>query len=71
MSRTNENIIKTVYGSGRHVVILGAGPRIASIFINTESTGNRLPTMDNFIDLVGLTDIVESLSQRLKAKNFE
>ncbi len=27
--------------------------------------------MDNFIEIVGLTDIVEALPEKLKAKNFE
>jgi hypothetical protein len=71
MAKTKEDRIKTVLGGGGHVVILGAGASIASTFRNPEPNGKRLPSMDNFIELVGLTDIVESLPEKLKAKNFE
>ena len=71
MAKTKEDRIKTVYGGGGHVVILGAGASIASTFRNPEANGKRLPSMDNFIDLVGLSDIVDSLPEKLKAKNFE
>lgn len=71
MSLTKEDRIKTVMGGGRHVVILGAGASIASTFRNPELSGKRLPSMDNFIDLVGLRDIVESIPSKLKATNFE
>lgn len=71
MPLTKEDRIKTVYGGGGHVVILGAGASIASTIRNPELGGKRLPSMDNFVDLVGLTDIVESLPENLQAKNFE
>ena len=71
MAKTKEDRIKTVYGGGGHVVILGAGASIASTFRNPEPSGKRLPSMDNFIDLVGLSDIVDSLPEKLRAKNFE
>jgi hypothetical protein len=61
MVKTKEDRIKTVYGGGGHVVILGAGASIASTFRNPEANGKRLPSMNNFIDLVGLSDIVDSL----------
>jgi hypothetical protein len=48
-------------GGGRHVVILGAGASIATTFRNTEMNGKKLPSMDNFIEIVGLADIVETL----------
>lgn len=68
MAKTKEDRIKTVYGGGGHVVILGAGASIASTFRNPEPSGKRLPSMDNFIDLVGLSDIVDSLPEKLRAK---
>lgn len=71
MAKTKEDRIKTVFGGGGHVVILGAGASIASTFRNPESKGKRLPSMDNFIELVGLSDIVRSLPENLRAKNFE
>ncbi|RKE04698.1 hypothetical protein [Marinifilum flexuosum] len=66
-----EDRINTVYGGGGHVVILGAGASIASTLRNPELSGKKLPSMDNFIELVGLEDILESIDDRFKAKNFE
>lgn len=71
MPKTKEDRIETVFGGSGHVVILGAGASIASTFRNPEPNGKRLPSMDNFIELVGLTDIFEALPENLKAKNFE
>lgn len=68
---TKEQGIKQVYGGGGHVVILGAGASIASTFRNAELNGKRLPSMDNFIEIVGLQDIVENVPENLKATNFE
>jgi len=69
--KTIEDRINTVYGGGGHVVILGAGASIASTIRNAEANSKRLPTMDNFIDVVGLRDIVERLPDDLVAFNFE
>lgn len=69
MSR--EKGIQTVYGGGGHVVILGAGASIASTRRNPERNGKVLPSMDNFIDVVGLTEIVKRLPAKLQANNFE
>lgn len=71
MPLTKEDRIKKVMGGGGHVVILGAGASIASTIRNPELAGKRLPSMDNFIDVVGLQDIVDSLPSNLIAKNFE
>jgi hypothetical protein len=71
MANTKEDRIKTVFGGGGHVVILGAGASIASTFRNPEQNGKQLPSMDNFIEIVGLNDIVETLPANLRAKNFE
>ncbi len=67
MAKTKEDRIKTVYGGGGHVVILGAVASIASTFRNPEPSGKRLPSMDNFIDLLGLSDIVDSLPKKFQA----
>lgn len=68
---SREEGIKQVYGGGGHVVILGAGASIASTMRNGELSGKRLPSMDNFIELVGLTDILEQVPENLIATNFE
>lgn len=71
MPLTKEDRIKTVYGGGGHIVILGAGASIASTIRNPEKSGKKLPSMDNFIDIVGLQDIVDAIPIELRAKNFE
>jgi hypothetical protein len=71
MKLTKEDRIKSVMGGGGHVVILGAGASIASTFRNGELAGKKLPSMDNFIAIVGLTDIVQNLPEHLAAKNYE
>ena len=71
MSLTKADRINTVFGGGGHVVILGAGASIASTIRNPELSGKKLPSMDNFIEVVGLQDIVDSLDDRLRAQNFE
>ena len=65
-----EEGIEQVYGAG-HVVILGAGASIASTIRNPELNGKILPSMDNFIKVVGLSDIVESLPKPFQVTNFE
>lgn len=71
MTKTKDDRINTVMGGGGHVVILGAGASIASTFRNAELTGKKLPSMDNFIEIIGLSDIVQKLPKTLVAKNFE
>ncbi len=68
---TKEEGINQVYGGGGHVVILGAGSSIASTYRNAERNGKMLPSMDNFIDLVGLHQIIEQVPDNLRAANFE
>ncbi len=70
MPLTKEDRINTVYG-GRHVVIIGAGASIASSIRNPEMMGKKLPSMDNFIDVIELNDVVESVPAKLQSKNFE
>lgn len=68
---TKEEGIKQVYGGGGHVVILGAGASIASTIRNPEKSGKRLPSMDNFIEIVGLSDLIDGIPENLRASNFE
>lgn len=71
MPLTKIDRINTVMGGGGHVVILGAGASIASTFRNPEMNSKKLPSMDNFIDIVGLSDIIKKIPKHLLAKNFE
>ena len=68
---TVEEGIKQVYGGGGHVVILGAGASIASTLRNPEANGKRLPSMDNFSEIVELEDIIKNVPENLRANNFE
>jgi len=67
MAKTKEDRIKTVYGGGGHVVILGAGASITSTFRNPEQTGKRLPPkpMEEpyYIHLVSNTHTTGNLKQ--------
>src|ERR1035437_8978899 len=69
--KTKEDRVKTVFGGGGHVVILGAGASIAATKRNPELTGKKLPSMNDFIDVVGLHEIVDGLPPNLRATNFE
>lgn len=71
LGHTKEDRIKTVFGGGGHAVIGGAGASIAATKRNPLTNGKQLPSMDNFIEVVGLSDIVDDLPEKLKAKNFE
>ncbi len=63
--------IETVYEAPSHVVILGAGASVASTVHNPEPTGKKLPSMDNFIEVVGLAEILDSTDGDCHAGNFE
>ncbi len=69
---TKEEGINQVCGGGGHVVLLGAGSSIASTNRNGERSGKKLPSMDNFLDVVGLHDLIEKeIPEKLLASNFE
>jgi hypothetical protein len=68
---TREEGIDTVYEGPSHVVILGAGASIASTLHNPEPSGKRLPSMDNFIEVVGLAEILDSTDSDCHAGDFE
>jgi hypothetical protein len=67
----NENALKPVYSDPSHLVILGAGASVASSLKNPEPNGKKLPSMLDFIEVVGLEDIVQSLPIEFDSENFE
>lgn len=71
MGMTIEEGIKQVYPGPSHVVILGAGASIASTRRNAEKFGKQLPSMDNFIGVLQLQDVVNKVPKKLQDKNFE
>src|SRR3989338_999019 len=68
---SKEEGIAQVYGGGGHVVILGAGASIASTIRNPELTGKLLTSMDNFIQVLELGDLVQQIPPHLQTANFE
>ena len=56
--------------SKKTVLILGAGASIASSRRNPIEKG-QLPSMDNFIEMVGLEGIMEKIPPGLRNSNFE
>lgn len=68
---TVEEGIAQVYSGGGHVVILGAGASIAATKRNPEKNGIILPSMENFIEVLELEEIFDSIPDSLKNENFE
>ena len=54
-----------------HVVILGAGASIAMSLGNKERFGKELPSMNNLVDIIGLSDLLDANAIDYKNKNFE
>jgi hypothetical protein len=50
-----------------HVVILGAGASVASC-LDGDKNGRRLPTMNNFVDILGLRDLLEKMGLQMYMK---
>ena len=71
MRMNKDEGIKRVYGQPSHVVILGAGASIASSIHNPEPNGLELPSMDNFIEIVRISDIIEAANIDADTRNFE
>lgn len=71
LGHTKVDRINTVYGGGGHIVILGAGASVASTLRNPLADGKKLPLMNNFIQVVGLSDIIDTLPSQIKSNNFE
>ena len=53
-----------------HIVILGAGASYATI-INGDKNGRKISVMDNFIQELGMEDILASVKIKTKSKNLE
>ena len=55
---------------GRHVVVLGAGASVAA-FPQGDLNGNKLPTMDNLIEMLGLESVLKRGGVEDPGRNFE
>ena len=71
MSKTKQELIEISNDSCSHVVILGAGASRAA-FPKGDAKGFYLPVMDDLIDVIGLTPLIEKLPSEITSnKNFE
>jgi hypothetical protein len=71
MGMSKEEGIKQVCSGGGHIVILGAGASIAATIRNAEKSEKQLPSMNNLIEIVGLTDILKNIPDKFRSNNFE
>ncbi|MFC1543657.1 hypothetical protein ACFL4Y_00180 [Gemmatimonadota bacterium] len=53
-----------------HVVLLGAGASLAAL-PEGDAAGKRLPTMNNFVEVVGLESILDESGMNWKGRDFE
>lgn len=53
-----------------HVVILGAGASYAA-FPNGDKNGKKLPLMNNFIETLGLEELIKRTKLKITSNNFE
>ena len=71
MQMTREEGVRRVYDGRSHVVILGAGASIAATLRDSEATGKRLPSMEDFVAVLGLEDLVREAGLGDGERNFE
>jgi hypothetical protein len=67
---TREELIGNTKMQRPHVVILGAGASVASC-LNGDKNGRRLPTMENFVEIVGLGPLLKANGIKYEQENFE
>lgn len=68
--RDEESEIKDIGCNRPHVVILGAGASCAAL-PDGDRNGKRLPTMANFVDVVGLNELLDTHGIDHRGRNFE
>lgn len=67
---TKSELINKPENRGRHVVILGAGAS-RQAFPHGGTEGKKLPTMDDFVDILGLGPVLERGWVKCSGRNFE
>ncbi|MBI3771893.1 MAG: hypothetical protein HY272_04240 [Gammaproteobacteria bacterium] len=70
MKVSAEQEIKQIQMGKPHVVILGSGASYAA-FPNGDKNGVKLPLMNNFVDILGLNDLLCQTGVNFEANNFE
>lgn len=67
---TREEEINQITIGKPHLVILGAGASLASL-PNGDKNGKKLPLMNNFIETLGLQELLDTVSIKFGTNNFE
>ena len=70
MQITKSQLVNKPAKLRRHIVILGAGASVAA-FPNGDANGKKLPTMDNFIEMLDLEPVLEREGIKNRRRNFE
>lgn len=70
MKITKSQLVNNPAKLRRHIVILGAGASVAA-FPNGDANGKKLPTMNNFIEMLGLEPVLEREGIKNRCRNFE
>jgi hypothetical protein len=68
---TKEQEIQQADQGRPHLFILGAGASIAATYPNGDKNGKKLPSMDNFLELLELNELIDSTGLTFASKNFE
>lgn len=70
MELSKEDEVSQIKMHRPHVVILGAGASIAS-FLSGDKNGKKLPSMLNFVQVLGLSTMLDKASIEHEGRNFE
>lgn len=70
MTEEEAQKFESTFKNRAHVVILGAGATVAAI-PNGDKNGLKSSVMNNFIEDLGMTEIISSISLKTKSKNLE
>ncbi len=70
MRITRSQLVEKPENWGRHVVILGAGASVAA-FPQGDANGQKLPTMDGLIEMLGLEPVLKRGGVKNTRRNFE
>lgn len=70
MQITKSQLVNKPAKSRRHIVILGAGASVAA-FPDGDANGKKLPTMDNFIEMLDLETVLARQGIKNTRCNFE
>jgi NAD-dependent SIR2 family protein deacetylase len=70
MQITKSQLVNKPANCRRHIVILGAGASVAA-FPNGDANGKKLPTMDNFVEMLDFEPLLKRQGIKNRRRNFE